>query len=54
LALRHRIGSAGIQDLPRFIQNVGATASLSFLRISYDIDPATREDHFGIVFAFTR
>jgi len=53
-ALRHRIGSAGIQDLPRFIQNVGATASLSFLRISYDIDPATREDHFGIVFAFTR
>jgi len=53
-ALRHRIGSAGIQDLPRFIQNVGATASLSFLRISYDIDPATREDHFGIVFSFTR
>jgi hypothetical protein len=54
LALRHRIGSAGIQDVPRFIQNVGATASLSFLRIAYDIDPATRQDHFGIVFSFTR
>jgi len=54
LALRHRIGSAGVQDLPRFIQNVGATASLSFLRIAYDIDPASREDHFGIVFSFTR
>jgi hypothetical protein len=53
-ALRHRIGSTGVQDVPRFIQNVGATASLSFLRIAYDIDPATREDHFGIVFAFTR
>jgi len=53
-ALRHRIGSAGVQDLPRFIQNVGATVSLSFLRIAYDIDPASRQDHFGIVFAFTR
>ena len=53
-ALRHRIGSTGVQDLPRLIQNVGATASLSFLRIAYDIDPATRQDHFGIVFSFTR
>jgi hypothetical protein len=54
VALRHRIGSAGIQDLPRFIQNVGATASLSFVRVAYDFDPATRADHFGISFAFTR
>jgi hypothetical protein len=54
VALRHRIGSAGVQDVPRFIQNVGVTASLSFLRLSYDIDPASREDHFGVSFAFTR
>jgi len=54
LALRHRIGSAGVQNLPRFIQNVGATASLGFVRIAYDIDPASRQDHFGIVFSFTR
>ena len=53
-ALRHRIGSAGVQDVPRFIQNVGMTASLSFLRVAYDIDPATRQDHFGVSFAFTR
>ena len=54
LALRHRIGSAGIQDVPRFIQNVGATATLSFLRVAYDIDPASRQDHFSVSFSFTR
>jgi hypothetical protein len=54
LALRHRIGSAGIQTLPRLIQNVGVSASLSFARVEYAIDPATREGHFSAVFAFTR
>ena len=54
ISLRHRIGAAGVQDLPRFIQNLGATASLSFVRIEYAIDPATRQDHFGVVFSFTR
>ena len=54
VALRHRVGSAGVQDVPRFIQNVGVTASLSFLRVAYDMDPATRKDHLGVSFAFTR
>ena len=54
LALRHRIGSAGIQTLPRLIQNVGVSASLSFARVEYAIDPATRQGHLSAAFAFTR
>ena len=54
LALRHRIGSAGIQTLPRLIQNIGVSASLSFARVEYTIDPATRQGHFSAAFSFTR
>jgi hypothetical protein len=54
LALRHRIGSAGIRTLPRLIQNVGVSATLSFARVEYTIDPASRQGHFSIAFSFTR
>jgi hypothetical protein len=54
LVLRHRIGSAGIQTLPRLIQNVGVSAALSFARVEYMIDPATRKGHFSAAFSFTR
>ena len=54
LALRHRIGSAGIQTLPRLIQNVGVSATLSFARVEYTIDPASRQGHFSAAFSFTR
>jgi hypothetical protein len=48
LAVRHRVGSAGVQHLPRFVQNVGVMGTLSFVRVEYAIDPATRKDHLGI------
>jgi hypothetical protein len=54
LTLRHRIGSAGAQELPRLIQNVGVSASLSFARVEYAIDPASRQGHLSVAFAFTR
>ncbi|HEX5074120.1 MAG TPA: hypothetical protein VFW03_12970 [Gemmatimonadaceae bacterium] len=54
LALRHRIGSAGLQTLPRLIQNVGVSATLSFARVEYTIDPASRQGHFSAAFSFTR
>jgi len=54
LALRHRIGSAGIQTLPRLIQNVGLSATISFARVEYTIDPASRQGHFTAAFSFTR
>ena len=54
LALRHRIGSAGLQTLPRLIQNVGVSATLSVARVEYTIDPASRQGHFSAAFSFTR
>ena len=54
VTVRHRVGSAGVQRLPRFVQNVGLMATLSFLRIEYAIAPATRKDHVGISLAFGR
>lgn len=54
LALRHRIGSAGVQRLPRFIQNVGVLATLSFLRLEYALDPATREQRVSAALSFAR
>ena len=54
LTVRHRVGSAGIQRLPRFVQNVGVMATLSFLRVEYAVDPASRKGHFGASLSFAR
>lgn len=54
LTVRHRVGSAGVQRLPRFVQNVGVMGTLSFFRVEYAIDPATRKDHVGIALSFGR
>ena len=54
LTLRHRVGSAGVQRLPRFVQNVGAMATVSFLRLEYAMDPASRKDHISLAVAFAR
>lgn len=43
LSLRHRAGSAGIQRLPRLVQNVGVTVTLSLVRVEYAVDPASRK-----------
>jgi len=54
LSLRHRVGTAGVQRLPRFVQNVGVMATLSFFRVEYSLDPANREDHWGASLSFAR
>jgi hypothetical protein len=54
LTVRHRAGSAGIQRLPRFVQNVGAMVTLGFLRVEYAVDPASRKQHLGASLAFAR
>jgi hypothetical protein len=54
LTIRHRIGSAGVQRLPRFVQNVGPAVSLSFVRVEYLIDPATGDDRFKAGLSFVR
>jgi hypothetical protein len=53
-SIRHRIGSAGVQRLPRFIQNVGPSLTLSFVRLEYLIDPATGDDRFKVGVSFAR
>ena len=41
--LRHRAGSAGIQRLPRIVQNVSAMVTVSLFRVEYAVDPASRK-----------
>ena len=54
LTLRHRVGSAGIQRVPRLAQNMGAMVTLSFVRLEYAVDPASRRQHVGLAVAFAR
>jgi hypothetical protein len=54
VSLRHRIGSAGVQRLPRFVQNVGPLVTLSFLRLEYAIDPATSDSRLNVGLSFAR
>ena len=54
LTLRHRVGSAGIQRVPRLVQNMGAMVTLSFVRLEYAVDPASRRQHVGLAVAFAR
>jgi hypothetical protein len=48
VTLRHLIGSAGIDALPRFEQNLGLRLELFPLRLDFFIDPRTRETHFSV------
>jgi hypothetical protein len=54
VSVRHRIGSAGVRRLPRFVQNVGPLVTLSFVRLEYTIDPATRDWRFKLGLSFAR
>jgi hypothetical protein len=40
--------------LPRLIQNVGALATLSFLKVEYAVDPASRKQVFDVGLSFAR
>jgi hypothetical protein len=48
LTLRYITGGAGVGKLPNLEQNVGARFALSFLRVDYLIDPASRRSDFSI------
>jgi hypothetical protein len=54
LQLRHRLGSAGIGDLPDFEQTIGIALALSFFRGEIRIDPADGDMAFGVGFSFSR
>ena len=46
--LRYITGGAGVGKLPTLEQNVGARLALSFLRVDYLVDPASRRSNFSI------
>jgi len=46
--LRYITGGAGVGKLPSLEQNVGARFALSFLRVDYLIDPASRRHDFSV------
>jgi hypothetical protein len=46
VAIRHLVGSAGVDKLPSLTQNIGLRLTLGFLRTEWLIDPSTRESNF--------
>jgi hypothetical protein len=54
ILLRHRIGSAGVGQLPSFHQMIGVGVLLTLVRAEVDFDPALRKVRFGTGFSFTR
>ena len=54
LQLRHRIGGAGLERLPRLEQALSVGVLVSILRVELVIDPATRETRFSVGLSFAR
>ena len=52
--IRHMIGSAGVDRLPGFVNNVGARVSLSIFRVDWVIDPETKDTDFSFGLSFAR
>lgn len=46
--LRYITGGAGVGKLPSLEQNVGARFALSFLRVDYVVDPASKRSNFSV------
>ena len=54
LVLRYAVGSAGVNELPDFVQNVGARIELGFLKFEFMYDPKDRDHDFGYGIRFGR
>ena len=54
ISLRHMIGSAGIDHLPGFVNNVGVRLAYSFLKADFMIDPESRDTDVSIGLSFNR
>lgn len=46
ISLRYAAGSAGVRELPRFIQNIGIGVGVRLLKLEYHVDPNYRETSF--------
>lgn len=54
LIFRHRLGSAGVGDLPSFEHIVGAGVMLTLLRVELQVDPARGKARVSAGFSFSR
>lgn len=53
IGLRYAAGSAGAGELPDFIQNIGATIGVKFIKVEYHIDPNYKKTAFTRKHAFS-
>ena len=53
VSLRYAAGSAGVNDLPDFIQNISAGVSLKVIKFEYHLDPSYREAPYRDKSAFS-
>lgn len=53
IGLRYSAGSAGVGELPDFIQNLGVSAGIRFLKVEYWIDPNYKRTSFTRKNAFS-
>lgn len=54
VSVRHMIGSAGVDHLPGFVNNVGLRLAWSLLKADFVLDPETRDTDFSIGLSFAR
>ena len=53
ITLRYAAGSAGVKDLPDFIQNISIGLSLKIIKVEYHIDPSYQDEPFRNKTAFS-
>jgi len=54
VSVRHMIGSAGVDHLPGFVNNVGLRVTWSLLKADFTLDPETSDTDFSIGLSFAR
>ena len=54
VSVRHMIGSAGVDHLPGFVNNVGVRLAWSLFKADFVLDPETRDTDFSIGLSFAR
>jgi hypothetical protein len=52
LSARYAAGSAGIDDLPDFIQNIGVGLGVKLVKVEYHVDPNYRKTPYTHKHAF--
>lgn len=53
VGIKYSAGSAGVDELPDFIQNIGATVGFKFIKFEYFIDPNYKKTSFSKKHAFS-